>query len=262
VAFFRVKDLEKLLVSYPSQPAVVQAQAGLLAPGAAAAGTGGGPGGATPLMYPAGSVPHRLWDYIDPANRGGEGGAFTTPAEVWPLLLFDGEFGRPAMAPMTVSYPQGLSTLAPVPVQGISTADWRPIKRDEQFRITDEPDVHPGPRYPRPPGADADTDPRVSIEVVVELTGRYRRSYADLCAAKTDAAVAKQTIELLTPRLKGARPERRKELETEIASANEDLAAAEKQVEALTSEVADLAQQIDRACAEMAGTDSDMPEGE
>lgn len=269
VAFFRVKDLERLLVPDPSRPALVQAQADLLAPASAPAGAAGGSGGPQPVMDAAGGVPNRLWDYINPAGGGGAGGrggggggggAFTTPAEVWPLLLVDGESGRPAMAPMTVSYPQGLSTLAPVSVHGISGTDWRPIKRDEQYRITDEPDVHPGPRYPRPPGAGA--DPRVTVAGVVELTRRYRRSYADLCTARSDAAVARQTLELLTPRLKGARPERKKTLEAEIEGAKTDLVVADQRVEALTSEVHDLEHQIDRAHAEMAGTDSDVPEGE
>jgi hypothetical protein len=39
-------------------------------------------------------------------------GAFVTPAEVWPLVLFDGETGRIVVAPLPSSWPRMSITLS------------------------------------------------------------------------------------------------------------------------------------------------------
>jgi hypothetical protein len=264
VAFFRIKDIDKLLTSYP-QHTTTYAQADLMAPTSApdsAAGKGSGPGsgGGGQVTQSYAWASNRLWDHIKPTSSGEGNGAFTTPAEVWPLVLFDGESGRPAMAPMSVTYPQGLSTLAPVPVQGLSPSDWNKIRRDERFRITDEPDVHPGPNYPRAPKRGA--TPGVTIGSIVDLTHHHRQKVAALASVTTGHELATQRVELLSERLPNARGDRKIELEQQIGKAESEVAATEKKIATLTPEVADLEQQIDRAHAAMAGTNPDTPEGE
>lgn len=153
VAFFRVEDLEKLFVPHATSAYAVHAMASTAAPPEATSWPAAPPPEAEEYMAHGAAAPQHLWHHITTTTAttsAGEAVGFTTPAEVWPLVLFDGETGRPALAPMSVSYPQGLSTLQPVPLSDIAKDDWDTIKPDERFRDPNVDRVHPGPRYPRP----------------------------------------------------------------------------------------------------------------